>query len=47
MSTTTSTTQLDTDADEAAVEALHATVIGTSPVGHTLSRAVPVDVTLA
>ncbi len=37
---------LDTDADEAAVEELHRKVVATSPVGHTLSRPVTVDVEL-
>ena len=35
---------LDTDADEAAVSELHRRVAATSPVGHTLSRAVPVEI---
>ena len=34
---------LDSDAPEDALEALHARVIGTSPVGHTLSRAIPLE----
>jgi uncharacterized OsmC-like protein len=34
---------VDTDAPPEALDALHAKVIGSSPVGHTLSRAVPVD----
>lgn len=38
---------LDADADQADIDALHAKVTATSPVGHTLSRAIPVDVTLA
>ena len=38
---------LDTDAPEQAVQELHEKVVGTSPVGHTLSRPVPVDVSLA
>lgn len=38
---------IDSDADQAALDALHAKVTGTSPVGHTLSRAVPVDIKLA
>ena len=38
---------LDTDAPEKAVQELHEKVVGTSPVGHTLSRPVPVDVSLA
>jgi uncharacterized OsmC-like protein len=38
--------QLDTDADEAAVAALHRKVAATSPVGHTLQSAVPVQIDL-
>jgi len=38
---------LDTDASDDAVAKLHETVAGTSPVGHTLSRPVPVEVELA
>jgi uncharacterized OsmC-like protein len=38
---------IDSDAPVEAVEALHAKVIGSSPVGHTLSRAIPVDYELA
>jgi uncharacterized OsmC-like protein len=38
---------LDTDASEEAVAALHEKTVGTSPVGHTLSRPVPVKVDLA
>jgi uncharacterized OsmC-like protein len=34
---------VDSDAPADAVEALHAKVIGSSPVGHTLSRAIPLD----
>lgn len=37
---------LDTDGSEAAVQKLHDKVTGTSPVGHTLSRPVPVSVEL-
>jgi uncharacterized OsmC-like protein len=37
---------LDSDADAAAVAALHERVVGTSPVGHTLSRAVPLRIDL-
>ena len=40
------TVHIDSDADPAAIEDLHRTVTGTSPVGHTLSRAVPVDIQL-
>ena len=39
--------ELDSDAPAGVIEALHRTVIGTSPVGHTLSRAVPVQIDLA
>ena len=35
---------LDTDADEASVAALHRKVAATSPVGHTLQHAVPVQI---
>lgn len=35
---------IDCDADEKALAELHSKVVGTSPVGHTLSRAVPVDI---
>ena len=38
---------LDSDASDEALQALHEKVTGTSPVGHTLSRAVPVDIQLA
>jgi uncharacterized OsmC-like protein len=38
---------IDTDADPAAVEELHRRVVATSPVGHTLTRPVPVEVNLA
>jgi len=37
---------LDTDATEEQTRALHRKVIGTSPVGHTLERAVPISVEL-
>ena len=39
--------KLDSDATPEALQALHDKVTGTSPVGHTLSRAVPVDIRLA
>lgn len=39
--------ELDTDAPTEAVEALHEKVVATSPVGHTLSRGIPVEVSLA
>lgn len=37
---------LDSDASPEALRALHEKVVGTSPVGHTLSRAIPVDIEL-
>jgi uncharacterized OsmC-like protein len=37
---------LDTDADEATVAELHRKVAATSPVGQTLSKPVPVEITL-
>jgi uncharacterized OsmC-like protein len=39
--------RLDSDAGPEAVAALHETVVGTSPVGHTLKRPVPVEISLA
>ncbi len=41
------TVHIESDADDAAVEALHQKVVSTSPVGHTLTREVPVTVDLA
>lgn len=38
---------LESDADEEQLAALHRTVVGTSPVGHTLSRPVQVEIELA
>lgn len=38
---------LRSDAARAAIDELHRRVVGTSPVGHTLSRAVPIDIRLA
>ena len=38
---------IESDADRGALAALHQKVTGTSPVGHTLTRAIPVEVTLA
>lgn len=38
---------LDSDASADQLEALHQKVTSTSPVGHTLSRAVPVDIKLS
>ena len=39
--------KLDSDAAPETIQALHAKVIRTSPVSHTLDRAVPVDIQLA
>ncbi len=39
--------RIDSDASAEEIEALHQQVVGTSPVGHTLSRAVPVKIDLA
>lgn len=41
------TVNLDSDADPDQLAALHETVVGTSPVGHTLQRRVPVSIDLA
>jgi uncharacterized OsmC-like protein len=41
------TVHIESDADDAALDALHQKVVTTSPVGHTLTRAVPVAVDLA
>lgn len=38
---------LESDASPETLRALHEKVIGTSPVGHTLSRAIPLEVKLA
>jgi uncharacterized OsmC-like protein len=38
--------KIDSDASDDAIQALHEKVTGTSPVGHTLSRAVPVKIDL-
>ncbi|PUB12464.1 OsmC family protein [Yoonia sediminilitoris] len=38
---------LDSEADAEALRLLHEKVIGSSPVGHTLSRAIPLDIALA
>ncbi len=38
--------RIDCDAPAAALEALHDRVVGTSPVGHTLARAVPLKIEL-
>lgn len=41
------TVSIDSDATRAEIEELHRKVVATSPVGHTLQRAVPVQVDLA
>ncbi len=41
------TVHIESDADDAALDALHQKVVTTSPVGHTLTRAVQVAVDLA
>ncbi len=46
-STIGATVHIEADADEAAIEALHQKVVSTSPVGHCLSRSIPLDVSLA
>ncbi len=38
---------LDSDADAEVLEELHRNVVGTSPVGHTLIRPIPVEIDLA
>lgn len=38
---------IESDADDVALDALHRKVVSTSPVGHSLTREVPVDVILA
>jgi len=38
---------IDSDASPEEIQAVHEKVVGTSPVGHTLSRAVPVTIDLA
>ena len=41
------TVYIESDADDETIAALHDTVVATSPVGHTLSAAVPLTVELA
>ena len=43
----TASVHLEADADDAAIAALHRTVVGSSPVGHTLSADIPVAIDLA
>lgn len=38
---------IDSDAPKEDIQALHEKVVGTSPVGHTLSRAVPISIDLS
>ncbi|MEO1460026.1 MAG: OsmC family protein, partial [Pseudomonadota bacterium] len=42
----TARVRIDSDGSEEALQALHEKVVATSPVGHTLGRAVPLSVTL-
>ena len=41
------TVHIESDADEEAIRDLHSKVIATSPVGHSVSRAIPLSVELA
>ena len=41
------TVRIEADAEDEAIEALHRKVIATSPVGHCLSRSVPIEISLA
>lgn len=41
------TVRIEADAESEAIEALHRKVIATSPVGHCLSRSVPIEISLA
>lgn len=41
------TVRIEADAEGEAIEALHRKVIATSPVGHCLSRSVPIETSLA
>ncbi|MFC9664795.1 OsmC family protein [Nocardia sp. NPDC127606] len=43
----TATVSIDSDASREQLEELHTKVLSSSPVGHTLRTAVPVDITLA
>ncbi len=45
-STIQATVHIDSDAGAEAIEALHRKVVATSPVGHTLVRSIPLDITL-
>ncbi|HEY6629239.1 MAG TPA: OsmC family protein [Acidimicrobiia bacterium] len=46
-STIGATVHIEAEADDAAIEALHRRVVSTSPVGHCLSRSIPLNVSLA
>jgi uncharacterized OsmC-like protein len=46
-STIQATVHIESDADDETVETLHRRVVATSPVGHTLSRSIPLEVVLA
>jgi uncharacterized OsmC-like protein len=46
-STIQATVHIEADADDETVQTLHQKVVATSPVGHTLSRSIPLEVTLA
>lgn len=41
------TVHIEADAEKEAIEALHRKVVSTSPVGHCLSRSVPLEISLA
>jgi uncharacterized OsmC-like protein len=41
------TVDIDSNASPEEIQALHDKVVGTSPVGHTLSRAVPIEIEIA
>ncbi len=41
------TVHLESDADSTAIDELHRKVVGSSPVGHTLVKPIPVDIRLA
>lgn len=45
-STIQATVHVESDANDEAIEALHRKVVATSPVGHTLLRSIPLDITL-
>lgn len=43
----TATVSIDADASQEQLDELHTRVLSSSPVGHTLRTAVPVEITLA